>query len=104
MTAPTTSYPVHTTFAPPVAEPSGPVPAADRPAWPLWQRVLFRFFFVYFLLQIGPWDWFGAIPFVPFVVGYYDRATNSAVVNTYSSGSPTASIFGMNSRSTPSQG
>ena len=26
--------------------------------WPLWQRVLFRFFFVYLVLQIAPWNWF----------------------------------------------
>ena len=25
-------------------------------SWPLWQRVLFRFFFVYLVLQIAPWN------------------------------------------------
>jgi hypothetical protein len=31
--------------------------AAGSPAWPLWQRVLFRFFFVYLLLQVFL-EWF----------------------------------------------
>jgi len=52
---------------------------ATVPAWPLWQRVLFRFFFVYFALQIAPWDWFGAIPGVPFVLRWYDAANDWAV-------------------------
>ena len=43
-------------------------------AWPLWQRVLFRFFLVYFLLQIEPWDWFRAIPGVSLVLRPYDAA------------------------------
>lgn len=49
------------------------------PAWPLWQRVLFRFFFVYLLLQIAPWDFFSAVPGVPFVLRYYQRIVDWAV-------------------------
>ena len=41
--------------------------AAHDPAWPLWQRVLFRFFFVYLLLQIAPWFWFNDLPGVSFL-------------------------------------
>jgi hypothetical protein len=52
---------------------------ATRPVWPVWQRVLFRFFFVYLLLQIAPWGWFFAIPGVPFVLRYIRRAINWAV-------------------------
>ena len=52
---------------------------APTPVWPLWQRVLFRFFFVYLLLQISPWDWFGSLPGVPFITGYIQRATDWAV-------------------------
>src|SRR3954469_1901046 len=45
-----------------------PTPGAGNPvAWPLWQRVLFRFFFVYLLLQIQPWNWLRAIPGVPYL-------------------------------------
>jgi hypothetical protein len=61
------------TLAPPDADPTPAV------AWPLWQRVLFRFFFVYLLLQISPWDWFGSLPGVPFLTGQFQRAIDWAV-------------------------
>ena len=48
-------------------------------AWPLWQRVLFRFFFVYLLLQIAPWFWFNDIPGVSFINNWYFQAMNWAV-------------------------
>lgn len=54
----------------------------DRPgssAWPQWQRILFRFFFVYLLLQIAPWTWFGQIPGVGIATRYYGMLDNWAV-------------------------
>jgi hypothetical protein len=60
-----------------LASPDAPAPVA--PVWPLWQRVLFRFFSVYLLLQISPWEWFGSLPGVPFLTGYIQRATDWAV-------------------------
>lgn len=30
--------------------------------WPLWQRILFRFFFIYFTLYTTPWTWIDLIP------------------------------------------
>lgn len=60
-------------FAPPT--PTLFAPAPDEHAeWPLLQRVLFRFFFVYFALQVAPWNWFGLNP-----GGVYTRAMNWAV-------------------------
>ncbi len=53
--------------------------ASGTSAWPVWQRVLFRFFFVYLLLQITPWEWFSAIPGVPFVLRNYQRVVDWAV-------------------------
>ena len=47
--------------------------------WPLWQRVLFRFFFVYLILKIAPWNWFAAIPGVSFVLRPYDTLVDWAV-------------------------
>jgi hypothetical protein len=55
---------------------------ADEPgsnAWTLWQRLLFRFFFIYLALQISPWFWFDSIPGVGFLNQYYGVLTNWAV-------------------------
>jgi len=48
-------------------------------AWPLWQRVLFRFFFIYLVLQVEPWDWFRAIPGVSWLLRPYGRLVDWAV-------------------------
>ena len=55
---------------------SMPAPRTEEPpaAWPVWQRVLFRFFFIYLVLQIEPWDWFRAIPGVPWLLRRVARA------------------------------
>jgi len=45
----------------------------------LWQRVLFRFFFVYLVLQAEPWRWFRSIPGVPVVLRYYAQLVDLAV-------------------------
>jgi hypothetical protein len=55
---------------------NAPVAAAS---WPLWQRILFRFFFVYLLLQVAPWNWFRAIPGVSFLLRFYYVALDWAV-------------------------
>ncbi len=64
------------------------LPASD---WPLWRRIVFRYFFVYLGLQIAPWDWLGRIPGVFFVLrplGSMNRAAveyaNSHLFHTYS--------------------
>ncbi len=44
------------------------------PAWPLWQRILFRFFAVYFVLVVEPWDWFRAIPGLSWLLQPYEIA------------------------------
>jgi hypothetical protein len=76
--APRDQAPVLTTFAPP-ANVSSATPPQPARGWPQWQRVLFRFFFIYLLLQIAPWDWFAAIPGVRYVLRYYDGVTDWAV-------------------------
>jgi len=30
--------------------------------WPLWQKILFRFFFIYFIIYTEPWTWIGLVP------------------------------------------
>src|SRR5215213_5906736 len=42
--------------------------------WPLWQRLLFRFFFIYFALTITPWTWLDRIPGVETVTKYWYSA------------------------------
>jgi hypothetical protein len=49
-------------------------PPVASPAWPLWQRAAFRFFCIYFILQIEPWDWFRLIPGVSLLLRPYDAA------------------------------
>ena len=65
-----------------VTSPSPP-PAAEADAqpvvWAIWQRVLFRFFFIYLVLQVEPWDWFRAIPGVPRLLRPYGRLVDWAV-------------------------
>src|SRR5690349_8605288 len=58
-----------------------------KPDWPLWQRLLFRFFFVYFVLYISPWQWLEIIPGVNYVMDLYskfiDWLVNSANKNIF---------------------
>lgn len=65
--------------APAIAPDAAPLTSPAPGSWPLWQRVLFRFFFVYLLLQAAPWYWFGRIPGVSFVNQLYSQAVNWAV-------------------------
>ena len=53
--------------------------APPATVWPLWQRVGFRFFLVYLLFQITPWEWFGAIPGTSFILNAYQGALDWAV-------------------------
>jgi len=32
--------------------------------WPLWRKIIFRFFFIYFSLSITPWLWFSQLSFI----------------------------------------
>lgn len=58
----------------------GPALVTPEPTrWALWQRVLFRFFFVYLLLQITPWYWFLPIPGVGKLLSWYEPLVNWAV-------------------------
>jgi hypothetical protein len=46
-------------------------------AWPAWQRILFRFFFIFFCVFIGPWTFLSVIPMLPLVLTYLDDALNA---------------------------
>ncbi|HYV97179.1 MAG TPA: hypothetical protein VE967_06990, partial [Gemmatimonadaceae bacterium] len=49
------------------------------PVWPLWQRVLFRFLFVYMLLQVAPWNWLGRVPGTRWITSGIYGGINGAV-------------------------
>jgi uncharacterized membrane protein YphA (DoxX/SURF4 family) len=34
-----------------------------KPVWPHWQKIIFRFFFIYFIFYTEPWTWINIIPF-----------------------------------------
>jgi hypothetical protein len=68
-----------TQFTPPASGGSTQSPAAEK-AWPLWQRILFRFFFVYLALQIAPWGFFTTwIPPVDWLVSGYGQGVDRLV-------------------------
>ncbi len=48
------------------SQPPGPA------KWPIWQKIVFRFFFIYFFLNIMPWTWLsGKVPGFSFITKYY---------------------------------
>lgn len=76
--APRREVPAFAGYRPPSGE--SPGAAAKTPVvWPVWRSVVFRFLFVYLLLQIAPWNWFRAIPGVPFVLRSYYAVVNWVV-------------------------
>lgn len=57
-----------------------PAGSAD---WTLWQKIAFRFFCIYFLLNIAPWTWLdNSIPGMGFITDYYYQAI-SRIVNMF---------------------
>lgn len=53
--------------------------------WPFWQRIIFRYLFVYFMLMITPWTWLAYIPGLDTIFNYYYQAIDWIVTaaNTY---------------------
>src|SRR5450432_1441272 len=45
----------------------------QEPFWPLWRKIIFRFFFIFLAFVITPWEWITDIPGVGFIVGFYDK-------------------------------
>jgi len=39
--------------------------------WPLWKKILFRFFFIFFTLYMAPWTWLDSIPKVDKLTTWY---------------------------------
>ena len=47
--------------------------------WRGWQKVLFRFFFIFYCIFIGPWDFLSLIPGANYVLQYYYQGTDVLV-------------------------
>jgi hypothetical protein len=47
--------------------------------WPLWRRIVFRFFFVYLLFVVAPWTWLDSIPGGGYLTQFYYQAMDWAV-------------------------
>ncbi len=47
--------------------------------WPAWKRILFRFFFIYLMLQVTPWTWLDAVPGVAYITKFYYSSHDWAV-------------------------
>jgi len=48
--------------------------------WAWWQRIIFRFFFLFYCIFLGPWSLLGVIPGTDFIVRYYYIALRAVVV------------------------
>lgn len=55
------------------------IPATLRQPWPWWQRLLFRFFFLFFCVFLGPWNLLSAIPGSGYLLQYYYTALEATV-------------------------
>ncbi len=53
--------------------------------WPNWQKIIFRFFFVYLVLYIAPWTWIEYIPGGQYLTKYYYQLMDWCV-NTANAG------------------
>lgn len=47
--------------------------------WPLWKKILFRFFFIFFSLYLTPWTWLNSVPTVSKITGWYDDLEDKLV-------------------------
>jgi hypothetical protein len=51
-------------------------------SWTLLQKILFRFFFIYFILYTSPWDTLNIIPGISYLTDLYNQAFEWAVIKS----------------------
>jgi len=55
----------------------------EQHPWPLWRKIIFRFFFIFLFFILAPWTWLDRIPYVnvvtTFFTDYYNKAMDWAV-------------------------
>ncbi|MEO6255131.1 MAG: hypothetical protein ABIO79_17615, partial [Ferruginibacter sp.] len=54
----------------------------QKSSWTLLQKMLFRFFFIYFILYTSPWDTLYIIPGIDYLLDLYNQALEWAVIKT----------------------
>ncbi len=54
----------------------------QTPSWTLLQKILFRFFFIYFILYTSPWDTLNIIPGISYVTDLFNQAFEWAVIKS----------------------
>lgn len=53
---------------------------SQKPYWPLWRKIIFRFFFILLALLMAPWTWLDqALPWLNYVTRYYYMLMDWAV-------------------------
>lgn len=57
------------------------LPAATKP-WSFLQKMFFRFFFIYFILYMAPWEALNIIPGIDFLIGLYNKGLEWMVVTS----------------------
>ena len=72
------SAPAGPALTPDVATTPVDPPLTSPPEWSLWQRIAFRFFCIFWLLEIQPWSWF-SLPGVSLVLRPYYAGMDWAV-------------------------
>lgn len=51
----------------------------SQPTWPLWRRIVFRFFFIFFVFLMAPWTWISSIPKTGFLTEWYNNLIDWSV-------------------------
>lgn len=41
--------------------------------WPLWRKIIFRFFFILLTWIMQPWEWLSSIPGIGYLLGFWDK-------------------------------
>lgn len=51
---------------------------AEKAEWPLWRKIIFRFFFIYLVLEMAPITWLDRIPYVTLFTDWYGKLADWA--------------------------
>jgi hypothetical protein len=52
----------------------------DNTYWPLWRKIVFRFLFIYLVLETAPITWLDSIPYLSLLTRWYSKFTDWIVI------------------------